>query len=206
MMFTDIIWDFDGTLFDTYPPMTEAFYKALKEYGIEEDKEEILRKLKISVGNAADFFRDKYELGEELVSRFWFYEKNMDKHSIHLFQDVKEVCSRIKATGRKNYIYTHRGDSTFEYLNINGMDDLFDVIVTKSQGLRGKPHGDGFIYIIEKYDLDRKNVLCIGDRDIDILAAKDAQVSSCFFISNGCEGTVEADFKIYKMEQLLEIL
>ena len=29
-MFTDIIWDFDGTLFDTYPPMTEAL-KALND-------------------------------------------------------------------------------------------------------------------------------------------------------------------------------
>ena len=41
-MFTDIIWDFDGTLFDTYPPMTEAFKRALNDLGYDDDEKHIL--------------------------------------------------------------------------------------------------------------------------------------------------------------------
>jgi phosphoglycolate phosphatase-like HAD superfamily hydrolase len=43
----DIIWDFDGTLFDTYPGTVNAFIMALKDNGIEETSENVLNKLKI---------------------------------------------------------------------------------------------------------------------------------------------------------------
>ena len=35
------IWDFDGTLFDTYPAMVNGAIKAMKELGINVQKEEI---------------------------------------------------------------------------------------------------------------------------------------------------------------------
>lgn len=33
-MFKHMIWDFDGTLFDTYPVMTKAALMAIKKQGI----------------------------------------------------------------------------------------------------------------------------------------------------------------------------
>ncbi|MGE5598647.1 MAG: HAD hydrolase-like protein, partial [Bacteroidota bacterium] len=33
-MLRNIIWDVDGTLFDTYPPIAKAFQEALDELGI----------------------------------------------------------------------------------------------------------------------------------------------------------------------------
>jgi phosphoglycolate phosphatase-like HAD superfamily hydrolase len=35
-LISDIIWDFDGTLFDTYPETVNAYIKALKDNGIDE--------------------------------------------------------------------------------------------------------------------------------------------------------------------------
>ncbi len=35
------IWDFDGTLFDTYPAMVDGAQQALKDFGINMDKKEI---------------------------------------------------------------------------------------------------------------------------------------------------------------------
>lgn len=32
------IWDFDGTLFDTYPAMVDGAQQALKDFGINMDK------------------------------------------------------------------------------------------------------------------------------------------------------------------------
>ena len=32
-MYKNIIWDFDGTLFDSYPSITEAFLSALLDHG-----------------------------------------------------------------------------------------------------------------------------------------------------------------------------
>ncbi|HGF7826226.1 TPA: HAD hydrolase-like protein, partial [Enterococcus faecium] len=40
------IWDFDGTLFDTYPAMVDGAWQALKDFGISMDKKEIYFKMK----------------------------------------------------------------------------------------------------------------------------------------------------------------
>ena len=40
------IWDFDGTLFDTYPAMVDGAQQALKDFGINMDKKEIYFKMK----------------------------------------------------------------------------------------------------------------------------------------------------------------
>ncbi|HAX98844.1 MAG TPA: phosphoglycolate phosphatase, partial [Candidatus Atribacteria bacterium] len=42
MKYTEYIWDFDGTLFDTYPVMVKAFQRALRELGIEEKPDTLL--------------------------------------------------------------------------------------------------------------------------------------------------------------------
>ena len=52
MLYHNLIWDFDGTLFDSYPHVTEAYYKALLDFGREVDREEILKHLKVSFTNA----------------------------------------------------------------------------------------------------------------------------------------------------------
>ena len=36
-MFTDILWDFDGTLFDTYPGLVDTMLRALSDEGIREE-------------------------------------------------------------------------------------------------------------------------------------------------------------------------
>ncbi|WP_202621575.1 HAD family hydrolase [Anaerocolumna sedimenticola] len=41
-MYKHIIWDFDGTLFDTYPVTGIAFQMTLKENGILESLDEII--------------------------------------------------------------------------------------------------------------------------------------------------------------------
>ena len=40
------IWDFDGTLYDTYPIMLKALMETFKEFGIEKDEKEVYQKIK----------------------------------------------------------------------------------------------------------------------------------------------------------------
>ena len=50
----NILWDFDGTLFNTYPAYVTVFKKVLKE---EVSEEQILAKLKISFTHAVGYFK-----------------------------------------------------------------------------------------------------------------------------------------------------
>ncbi|MFZ0076515.1 MAG: HAD hydrolase-like protein, partial [Exiguobacterium undae] len=47
-MYRHVIWDFAGTLFDTYPVMASVFQQMLREQGREEPLETILETMKIS--------------------------------------------------------------------------------------------------------------------------------------------------------------
>lgn len=51
-MYQDLIYDFDGTLSDTYPVYAKVLMELLARYGIEDTYENAYAKLKISVGHA----------------------------------------------------------------------------------------------------------------------------------------------------------
>ena len=46
LKYTDVIWDFDGTLLDTYPYVIKSIQEVLSIYGINEPDELILKTLK----------------------------------------------------------------------------------------------------------------------------------------------------------------
>lgn len=81
-IFKDIIWDFDGTLFDTYPGMVYAFKKALKDFGIEEKEDNILKYMKVSVSNAINYAKETYGVEMEFIEKFLYYEKNLEAENI----------------------------------------------------------------------------------------------------------------------------
>ena len=64
-MYRHDIWDFDGTLFDTYPSMTKAMQGALEMRGYSEPEDEIYSYLKVTTGHAKKIYKDKYGLGDD---------------------------------------------------------------------------------------------------------------------------------------------
>ena len=46
MEIKNYIWDFDGTLYDSYPAMVEGAAKALQDFGIIKDPREIYQTMK----------------------------------------------------------------------------------------------------------------------------------------------------------------
>lgn len=67
-MIREIIWDFDGTLFNTYPGTVNAFREALKDNGIDETDENILSYFKTAEGFAVMHFKELYGLGDAFVN------------------------------------------------------------------------------------------------------------------------------------------
>jgi phosphoglycolate phosphatase-like HAD superfamily hydrolase len=54
--YAGVIWDFDGTLFDTYPLMTEAMILALAGTGFAAPQEEVLGYMLNSYGHCVDHY------------------------------------------------------------------------------------------------------------------------------------------------------
>ncbi|WP_283591240.1 HAD-IA family hydrolase [Clostridium butanoliproducens] len=205
-MYKAIIWDFDGTLFNSYPHIVNSFKRSLMEHGIYESYDDILSNVKVSVTYAINKYKEKYNISDEIIQLFCKYEAEDNYKSVKPYSGAVEICEKINHSGGRNYMFTHRGKSALKYLNYYKMDTLFYYTITKDNNFRKKPEADAIFYIIEKFNEKKDDILMIGDRKIDIIAAHNAGIKACLFDPDCIEGNSDADYKIKLMDELSEII
>jgi HAD superfamily hydrolase (TIGR01549 family) len=204
-LYKHIIWDFDGTLFDTYPVMGSAFKMILEEEGIEESIDEIVKHMKVSMTYAIQHYEKKYHINNTFIEKYESQRKVNEISFCKPYKGIEEICKYIHTLGRKNYLYTHRGESAIMFLKKYDIYSYFADCITSEHGFERKPSPDAINHIIEKYNIIHSEAIMIGDRDLDILSAKNAGISSCFF-TEGDEKSSIADFTINNFEQLYSII
>lgn len=201
-MIKNYLWDFDGMLFDSYPHITSAFLKALSDFDISADYDEAKAKLEISYATAYAF----YSADEKIRERHRLYEHDyMLRPRAVPFENTLRTLEKIVESGGKNYLYTHRGnESTYHYLREYDMERLFAGGVDSSMNFPAKPAPDAIEWICENYGLDKAKTIMVGDREIDVLAGKNAGVYSCRFTKEKNIVTA-ADFVVGDISEVLEI-
>ena len=204
-LFKHIIWDFDGTLFDTYPVMATAFKMTLEKEGYVESVDDIVKHMRASMSSAMQYYEEKYPLSETFMDEFDLLRLEMENQICKPYPCVDEICRFIHASGRHNYLYTHRGDSAIALLTRHGLQDCFVDFITSKHGFEHKPSPDAVNYLVEKHNMTRAEALMIGDRDMDVLSAKNAGIHACYF-TEGSEDSSIADFTINTFQQLYSIL
>ncbi len=201
-MIRNIIWDVDGTLFDTYPPIALAFQKAIKKLGKDAPLQWIEELVKISLGDCIKTLSSEYKLETEDIEREFKNEySKMSAKESPPFKWVKEIYEYIKSINGKNVIITHRGkEGTEELLSTHGMTENFEGYFTRSDGFPRKPDPTAFFKAIEKYELKEQETINIGDREIDIVAGKNAGIFSCLFGSK--LSSLKPDLTVNDFEEL----
>lgn len=201
-MYKHIIWDFDGTLFDTYPIMVQLFVKALEDLGIEESAELILELMKVSELYLMEYCQKTYRVDERLKLHYDLIRKDAELESAKPFPHIKNICEGIYRTGGKNYLYTHRGKSSIELLKRSDLYGYFHDFVTKENRFKRKPHPEALLYLMEKNDIPKGLALMIGDRDIDLQAGKNAGIHTCYFSNGASSYSQFADHTIKDFREL----
>jgi len=196
------IWDFDGTLVDTYPSMSIAFQRALKNEGINASEEEVLRLLKQSSKHALAY----YNLDKSFKKKWKAIEERVDKAQSQPFQGVLEVLNLIVNNGGENYIVTHRDETTYEYLKFHQMLSYFTDVITIEKANQRKPHTDLFDQINAKNKIIPSQCLSIGDRILDMIPSKALGLKTCFYNPKGLDHEVAVDYEIKEYKRLEEIL
>ena len=199
------IWDLDGTLLDSYGVITSSAVDALKEYGIPADPEELLRYMKnrtltLYLRNASGTSGVPFE---KLIGRYTEITHERDDR-ITLMDGAAETLRGLREGGGANYVYTHRGKSSFTILERLGVLDEFDDLITNEDGFAPKPSGDGIRELMRRHGLEAKESCYIGDRPMDVLCARDAGVTAVLFrpLNGYVEPTGQEDLIV---EELLEI-
>lgn len=202
----NILWDLDGTIFDTYPAITYAISKSLNEMGLSVALNVIDGLARRSLEHCMASLAQRFNLDPDLLRcRFAESYRKMDPANQLPFPSVREVCELIHRRGGVNIIATHRGvGSAQRLLEIHGLAPCFDDIFSVEAGYPRKPDPAMALAALEKHHLDPAETLFIGDRDLDIQAGRAAGLRTCLF--GQAEVTAPADFQIERYDRFLEYL
>jgi len=206
MKYTEYIWDFDGTLFDTYPVMVKAFQRALRELGIEEKPDTLLLFMKKSIAETIDYYQSRYQLEELFFKRYLEIRRSYSLDEQPPYSGAMKVCCQIVQQGGRSFIVSHRESSSlYALLDHYGMRQLFTEIITGDDGFERKPSPEAFLYLIKKNQLKKESTLAIGDRILDIQAGREAGIKTVFINLNDDLDCDLADFKIHSLEEALSL-
>lgn len=204
-LYRHIIWDFDGTLFDSYPVMARIFSEKLSGKGIHEPEDEIMKHMKVSMTNAVEHYQKKYHISDDFIKEYEKQRRDMEIRLCRPYRGIEEVCKFIHTSGRSNYLYTHRGESSIILLKKHGLYDYFTDFITSQHGFERKPSPQAINYIVDKYNMNRDEAIMIGDRELDILSGKNAGIHACYF-TEGHGKSSAADYTINDFNELYSII
>ncbi len=207
MKYINLIWDFDGMLFNTYPRMTLAFQKALSEYGVDASYDEVMSRIKKRVGGAAKLYASEHGLDHQAIfDRYQVHEHAMPDDTLIPYDGMCALLRDAHAAGCCHFLYTHRDHSALAALKRYGVYELFSGFVTELDGFPAKPAPDALKHILAVNRLEPSSSLMLGDRSIDILAARNAGLCGCLFDPEHFYDDFENELRTDSVEGLREIL
>lgn len=182
-MIRNIIWDVDGTLFDTYPSFAKSFQLAIKDSGQDVPQDWIIEQARISIDYCVKTLAARCQLEEDFVGeKFGYHYSHSSPLDQPPFDGVIAICKYITESGGKNLIVTHRHSSgLIQLLDTFNMKGYFSGWTTADDGYKKKPDPEAFLITIDNHNLNLDETLTIGDRDIDILAGQAAGIRACLF-------------------------
>lgn len=202
-IYKNYIWDFDGTLYDSYPVLTYYAIEMFRHYNINASDKEIEDYLKVSFSTLAK----RFSLTEEQMNYVRELKAN-DEHfldKVKPFKEIFEVLKKIHKAGGRNFLFTHSDkEHSVSLLERDGIDKLFDGYVTSDMQLKPKPSPDGINYICRTYDLDKSETVMVGDRMIDVNSGINAKVDTILFDSENRVKDKGYTFKITNLSSIAQ--
>ncbi|MGM0166805.1 hypothetical protein IGI39_001767 [Enterococcus sp. AZ135] len=197
------IWDFDGTLYDTYPVMLKALMKTFKEFEIEKDEKVVYRKIKEE--SISKMIIDWQLPVPDFDQKYHIYEAVKNKDS-YPFKETKETLKKLKEKGGKHFILTHRTvDSTWKLLRRDDLDPLIVDIIGSDSNYPRKPDPTAINHLIDNYHLDPRKTVIIGDRKLDIEAGNNADIQTVFFDLDYFKQNIKATYFINNLKEMVQI-
>ncbi|MFT8410217.1 MAG: HAD-IA family hydrolase [Schleiferilactobacillus perolens] len=201
--FINAIWDFDGTLFDTYPAMLRALQETLQEFGDKTDSDALYKEIKTtSIGDVLKSYAEQHNIDlQALHERMDVLEKKYQPETPTAYPHAREILQLVSDHGA-NFLWTHRDRSALSFLTTEGMSELFTGIITASDRFPRKPDPKAINAFIAHYGLDPAVTVMIGDRPIDVEAGKNAGVHTIFFDVDGFGDSSNADAVVSDLGQI----
>ena len=210
-----IIFDLDGTLIHSIPDMCVAMNKTLEQFKLKSITEEKLQEfvgegmLKLSE-NVLKFLGADLNLIDNFFSMYRkeYSEKPYDLTT--LMPGVKDILKYLLYKKVRINICTNKRQQVADkILKLMNLSDNFDFIVGAKKNVPLKPHRQMIDLICNQYNINENKFIMVGDTNVDILAAKNAGISSVIvdggYTNKDCK-SLGADFYLNNIYELKSIL
>ncbi len=212
-MYKTILFDLDGTLTDPAEGITNSVAYALEKYGIKvEDK----KTLNCFIGPPLnDSFMKYYGFTpEKAMEAIWVYREYFRDKGIfenEVYEGVPQLLEKIKQSGRKIVLATSKPEEfALRILEHFDLIKYFDVVAGASMDEKRNKKGDVISYAMEKGGFSAENAVMIGDREHDVLGAKENGLPSIGVLYGyGSREELEqagADYIAETVEDIFELL
>ena len=155
-MIQAVLFDMDGTIFDTEAIYRRCWIQAAKDVGFDEDMDLFFERVGgLNMTDMKALVQRVY--GEDapfdaLRERRRFYlEEELATGVLPFKSGAPDILYSLKEKGIKIALVTSSGRKLVDrYLKMSGLEDVFDVIMTGETVTHGKPHPEIFLLAAEK--------------------------------------------------------
>lgn len=201
-MYRHLFWDFDGTLYNSYPQMVRAVRRMYESTGKAIPADEVLfSRMKNSGFYTMNCASE--ETGVEVQELRRLYTAfHAEETEFPPYEGMVECVRSLSEMGIRHYLYTHRDKKALWHLERDGIRQLFQDAVTSDDRFPMKPAPDALLALMERNRLDPKECLMIGDREIDILSGVNAGMDGLLFDPDGFYPVTKAVNTVRNMAEI----
>lgn len=168
-----LLFDFDGTLFDSLPAVGGAIIDMLKEMGRTEQYSLVDMRKCIGPPLEHSFSVFFGFAGDEIQTCIDIYRRHhsgmLDRYTP--YDGIAEALRALKDAGFRLAVATSKWETNARHMLVErGMDGCFDLIAGAADG-RTAGKAEVIAYIIDELKLEPSNALMIGDRLYDVEGA-----------------------------------
>lgn len=177
-----LIFDLDGTLIDTVDDLTDSVNYALNYFNYPvKTKDEI----RLAVGfGVSKLFENVLPSGVsdkrfmECIEKFKEFYTNIEKSKTHPYEGIIELLKTLKEKNYKTGVVSNKFNIATKMNCKKFFDDLIDYAIGEDEanGIIRKPNPIGVYKVIEKLNSKIENCIYLGDSDVDIQTAKNANI------------------------------
>lgn len=180
MKHTLAIFDMDGTILDTLADLKNSMNYTLEQFSY---PLRTLDEIRLFVGNgirnliirAAPAGTDE----QTIDKMFGVFNGHYSVHcndNTRPYDGIPELLKRLRENGVKTAVVSNKADYAVQSLTEKFFGGLFDYAVGEKAGVRKKPCPDSVNEVLKVLKTDRKEAVYIGDSEVDIATAKNAEM------------------------------
>lgn len=207
-MIHGIVFDLDGTLWNSVDLLANAWVETLKVIGYHVTRDQI----KPLIGlNGREITRRI--AGDDAVPKFLQHMNLFDEYVIShfneapLFDNALEVLRELRKRGIKLGLATSTPRRRLEkVLDYYSLRELFDVTVGGDEVLASKPDPSIYLKAFNQMNVNPKNGMIVGDTEYDIIPAKKIGAIAVLVLRDNRQVNEKPNYVIRKLSEIIDIV